>query len=175
MALGAIASSAAAALRPSVPALPALPALPDAGASAAAGAAGRPSFAQMVSNAIGSLEATQAKADGLAVQAATGQIGWTGGTGAIPPGAVPLGDGVGGAAAANGTQSFGQSLSHALDSLNGAQAKADNLAVQAATGDLTNVHDYMIASTEASLATQLTVAVRNKAVDAFNQIMNMGV
>jgi len=106
---------------------------------------------------------------------ATGQIGWTGGTGAIPPGAVPLGDGVGGAAAANGTQSFGQSLSHALDSLNGAQAKADNLAVQAATGDLTNVHDYMIASTEASLATQLTVAVRNKAVDAFNQIMNMGV
>ncbi|MDQ1499053.1 MAG: flagellar hook-basal body complex protein FliE, partial [Actinomycetota bacterium] len=45
----------------------------------------------------------------------------------------------------------------------------------AATGDLTNVHDYMIAATEASLATQLTVAVRNKAVEAFNQIMNMGV
>ena len=99
----------------------------------------------------------------------TGQIGWTGGPGAIPGGGIPV------AAAANGTQSFGQSLSHALDSLNGAQAKADNLAVQAATGDLTNVHDYMIAATEASLATQLTVAVRNKAVEAFNQIMNMGV
>ena len=102
---------------------------------------------------------------------ATGQIGWTGGTGAIPPG-----DAVASAAgAANGPQSFGQTLTKALDSLQGTQAKADHLAVQAATGDLTNVHDYMIASTEASLATQLTVAVRNKAVDAFNQIMNMGV
>ena len=41
--------------------------------------------------------------------------------------------------------------------------------------DLTDVHDYMIASTEAQLATQLTVAVRNKAVDAFNEIMRMQV
>ena len=30
-----------------------------------------------------------------------------------------------------------------------------------------------IAATEASLATELTVAVRNKAVEAFNQIMNL--
>ena len=102
---------------------------------------------------------------------ATGQVGWTGGTGGIPVGDTTAADAT---AAANG-QSFGQTMTQALDSLSGAQAKADNLAVQAATGDLTNVHDYMIASTEASLATQLTVAVRNKAVEAFNQIMNMGV
>lgn len=105
----------------------------------------------------------------------TGQIGWTGGTG--PAGAIPAGDTA--AATANagaaGTQSFGQMMTKALDSLQGAQAKADRLAVSAATGDLTNVHDYMIAATEASLATQLTVAVRNKAVEAFNQIINMGV
>ena len=79
------------------------------------------------------------------------------------------------AEAAAGTQSFGQTLTQALDGLSGMQTKADGLAVQAATGDLTNVHDYMIAATEASLATELTVAVRNKAVEAFNQIMNMGV
>jgi flagellar hook-basal body complex protein FliE len=33
----------------------------------------------------------------------------------------------------------------------------------------------MIAATEASLATELTVAVRNKAVEAFNSIMSMPV
>jgi flagellar hook-basal body complex protein FliE len=103
---------------------------------------------------------------------ATGQVGWTGGAG--PAGAIPPGD-TAAAAGGAGTQSFGQAMTKALDSLQGAQAKADRLAVSASTGDLTNVHDYMIASTEASLATQLTVAVRNKAVDAFNQIMNMGV
>lgn len=103
---------------------------------------------------------------------ATGQIGWTGGAGATEA------TGAAGHAAAEavaGTQSFGQTLTKALDGLSGMQTKADGLAVQAATGDLTNVHDYMIAATEASLATELTVAVRNKAVEAFNQIMNMPV
>jgi flagellar hook-basal body complex protein FliE len=33
----------------------------------------------------------------------------------------------------------------------------------------------MIASTEAALATELTVAVRNKAVDAFTEILRMQV
>jgi flagellar hook-basal body complex protein FliE len=108
----------------------------------------------------------------------TGQIGWTGGsspTGPIPPGDTLDPSAVTGGTAASGAQSFGHTLTNALDSLQATQAKADTLAVQAATGDLTNVHDYMIAATEASLATELTVAVRNKAVDAFNQIMNMGV
>jgi len=113
---------------------------------------------------------------------ATGKIGWTGEFGAA--GTAAAGTAAAGAAgtvaagaagAVNGTQSFGQSLVKALDGLQGAQTRADGLAVKAATGDLTNVHDYMIAATEASLATELTVAVRNKAVEAFNQIMNMAV
>jgi flagellar hook-basal body complex protein FliE len=68
---------------------------------------------------------------------------------------------------------FAAELDRGLGQLQQAQTKADDLGVQAATGDLTDVHDYMIASTEAGLATQLTVAVRNKAVDAFNEIMRM--
>jgi flagellar hook-basal body complex protein FliE len=113
---------------------------------------------------------------------ATGQIGWTGGAGATgatgatgAAAAAAAAEAAAGTAATAGTQSFGQTLTKALDGLSGAQTKADGLAVQAATGDLTNVHDYMIAATEASLATELTVAVRNKAVEAFNQIMNMPV
>ena len=71
--------------------------------------------------------------------------------------------------------SFGDMVANALDGVQKAQAKSDALATKAATGDLTDIHDYMIASTEASLATQLTVAVRNKAVEAFNDIMRMPV
>ncbi len=77
------------------------------------------------------------------------------------------------AGSAGGAASFGAQLAGSLQSLQQLQTRADTLAVQAATGDLTNVQDYTIASTEASLATQLTVAVRNKAVEAFNEIMRM--
>jgi flagellar hook-basal body complex protein FliE len=76
--------------------------------------------------------------------------------------------------ATSGTD-FASLLSGGLDKLQGMQSTSDDLAVKAATGDLTNVHDYMIASNEAQLATQLTVAIRNKAVEAFNEIMRMQV
>jgi flagellar hook-basal body complex protein FliE len=68
---------------------------------------------------------------------------------------------------------FGNALAQGLEQMQSSQAKADDLAVQAATGTLTDVHDYMIAATEASLTTQLTVAVRNKALEAFGEIMRM--
>ncbi len=70
---------------------------------------------------------------------------------------------------------FGALLSSGLERLEGMHDNSDRLAVQAATGDLTDIHDYMIASTETSVATELTVAVRNKAVEAFHEIMRMQV
>lgn len=70
---------------------------------------------------------------------------------------------------------FGHLLVNSLDQLEGMGDKASDLSVQAATGDLNAIHDYTIAATEAQVATQLTVAVRNKAVDAFNEIMRMSV
>jgi flagellar hook-basal body complex protein FliE len=79
----------------------------------------------------------------------------------------------GGSAAPDAAESFGKLVSNGLDNLQETQANADKLATQAATGDLTDLHDYMIASTQASLTTELTVSVRNKAVDAFNEIMRM--
>ena len=62
-----------------------------------------------------------------------------------------------------------------IERLEGVQDRADGLAVQAATGTLSNIHDYTMAATEASVTTQLTVAVRNKAVEAFTEIMRMQV
>jgi flagellar hook-basal body complex protein FliE len=87
--------------------------------------------------------------------------------------------GAGGAAGTDGVQGtgkgFGDMVSKAIDNVQQTQATADDHATKAATGDLTDVHDYMLAATQASVTTELTVAVRNKAVEAFNDIMRMQV
>lgn len=70
---------------------------------------------------------------------------------------------------------FGNLVLDGLDRLDSVQKTSDGLAVQAATGTLTNLHDYTIAATQAAVTTQVTVAVRNKAVEAFNEIMRMQV
>ena len=80
-----------------------------------------------------------------------------------------------GTPAAQNADGFASILASSFDKLQGTQATADTLATQAATGDLKDVHDYMIASTEASLATEMVVTIKNKAVEAFNEIMRMPV
>jgi flagellar hook-basal body complex protein FliE len=77
------------------------------------------------------------------------------------------------AGAIGGSGAGGGSFLDALDKVSEAQAKADKLAVQAATGDLHAVQDFTIASTEAQLLTQMTVSFRDKAISAFNDIMRM--
>jgi len=77
------------------------------------------------------------------------------------------------ASSADVTSAFGAAMARGLDSVQAMEATADTKAVQAATGDLTDVHDYVIAANQAKLATELTVAVRNKAVEAFSEIMRM--
>ena len=54
-------------------------------------------------------------------------------------------------------------------------ATTDVAGAAGATGDLKDVHDYMIAANEASLATQMVVTLKNQAVSAFNEIMRMPV
>lgn len=68
---------------------------------------------------------------------------------------------------------FAAMLSNGLQKVEATQDRADALAVQAATGQLADVHEYMIAANEAQLTTQLTAAVRNKAIEAFNEIMRL--
>jgi flagellar hook-basal body complex protein FliE len=72
-------------------------------------------------------------------------------------------------------KAFGDMLVDGLQNLENVNDRADSLAVQAATGDLSNIHDYTVAASEAAVTTQLTVAVRNRAVEAFNEIMRMQV
>ena len=79
------------------------------------------------------------------------------------------------AASSTSGADFPAGLASTVDGLQASQSAADSLAAQAATGDLKDVHDYMIASNEASLATEMVVTIKNKAVEAFNEIMRMPV
>jgi flagellar hook-basal body complex protein FliE len=78
-----------------------------------------------------------------------------------------------GPAAGSTSSGFAAMLEKGITAVESAQSKADVLAVQAATGDLTDIHDYTIAATQAALVTQLATTIRTKGVDAFNQIMGM--
>ncbi|NMO50195.1 flagellar hook-basal body complex protein FliE [Actinoplanes sp. TBRC 11911] len=92
-------------------------------------------------------------------------------------------DKIGGVGALTGTtpstepqgpdESFAGMLSRGLESVQGMQAKADTLAQKAADGSLQDPAQYTMAANEASLGLQLTLAVRNKAVEAFQEIMRM--
>ncbi len=68
---------------------------------------------------------------------------------------------------------FGSSLAGAIDGLQSLQSTSNELAIKAVTGDLNDIHDATIASTRAAVTLELIAAVRNKGVDAFNEIMRM--
>jgi flagellar hook-basal body complex protein FliE len=68
---------------------------------------------------------------------------------------------------------FADAVGRGLQQVEALDRTASSKAVQAATGDLTDIHDYVIAATQAQTATELTTTVRNKALDAFNEIMRM--
>jgi len=62
-----------------------------------------------------------------------------------------------------------------IDSLQQAQSNSNALAVAAMTGDLDDVHNYTIAAAKSATQLELTAALRNKAVEAFQEIMRMTV
>lgn len=68
---------------------------------------------------------------------------------------------------------FARMLSKGLESVQASQDKASDLAVQVANGTLQDPAQYTMAANEASLGLQMTLAVRNKAVEAFQEIMRM--
>lgn len=72
-----------------------------------------------------------------------------------------------------GGDGFSASMTNAVDSLQQLQATSDTLAVTAVTGDLSDIHTATIAATRAQVTLELVAAVRNKGVDAFNEIMRM--
>ena len=74
--------------------------------------------------------------------------------------------------------SFSSALDSALSMLNETndlQNKAESAEIQFALGDAENTHDLQIALQKANVALQYTVAVRDKMLDAYKEIMNMSI
>lgn len=68
-----------------------------------------------------------------------------------------------------GGSSFIDGLKEALNSTGEVNALAQDLA----TGELTDVHQFTVAAEKAALAMELTVAVRDRALSAYQEVMRM--
>lgn len=68
---------------------------------------------------------------------------------------------------------FAKFLSDALSQVNALQKNADAASLGLASGQVQDLSTVMVALEKASLSMSLTVAVRDKVLDAYNQVMHM--
>ena len=70
-------------------------------------------------------------------------------------------------------ESFSKVLNDALQNVNQVQQSADTDAARLVAGDPVDIHDVMIGMEKANVAFGLTLQVRNKLVEAYQEIMRM--
>lgn len=75
-------------------------------------------------------------------------------------------------AGTDGTE-FASALTGAVDGVQSLQSTSNDLAIQAVTGDLTDIHAATLASARSSVALEMAATFRNRGVEAFNEIMRM--
>jgi flagellar hook-basal body complex protein FliE len=78
-----------------------------------------------------------------------------------------------GAGAHKAGPDFSQFLRDALSQVDALQKNADAASLQLAAGQVDDLSSVMVALEKASLSLSLTVATRDKVLDAYNQIMRM--
>jgi len=68
---------------------------------------------------------------------------------------------------------FSEMFANLLDSVNTLHTDAAEMQKLAATGDVSDLHDVMIALEKAGVATDLLLEIRNKLVDAYQSLVKM--
>jgi flagellar hook-basal body complex protein FliE len=71
------------------------------------------------------------------------------------------------------SKTFGQHLQDAIADVNAAQLHSADLTKRFAAGEPLDVHQVMIASQEAGTMLELAVNVRNKIVEAYQEVMRV--
>ena len=69
--------------------------------------------------------------------------------------------------------SFGDIISSEMNKLNDKQVYADNMIEGLIRGEDLDLHQVMLATEEAKLSMELAVQVRNRVIEAFNEIRNI--
>ncbi|HMA59224.1 MAG TPA: flagellar hook-basal body complex protein FliE [Halanaerobiales bacterium] len=73
------------------------------------------------------------------------------------------------------SKDFQQLLQDNLNKVNDLQLNSDQLTEDFALGKTDNIHQVMIAGEKAETAMKLTLAVQNKVIDAYKEIMRLQV
>lgn len=71
--------------------------------------------------------------------------------------------------------SFGKILSQAISDVNQSQVKADRMENQLITGEIQNLDQVIIAMEEARLMMSLAIEVRNRVIEAYQEVSRMQV
>ena len=77
--------------------------------------------------------------------------------------------------AAEGAKSFADTLKDAVQNVNTVQKEADVKMQELATGKNHNIHDVMLTTEKADISLRLMTQVRNKIIEAYQEIMKMQV
>ena len=72
-------------------------------------------------------------------------------------------------------ESFGNLLQSFMQDVNSMQNRAGQMVQKFALGQVEDVHQVVVAAEEANIAFQLLLEIRNKLVDAYHDLMRMGV
>ncbi|MBN2801400.1 MAG: flagellar hook-basal body complex protein FliE [Deltaproteobacteria bacterium] len=71
--------------------------------------------------------------------------------------------------------SFSQRLDAAVESVNASQVTADQLLAELGSAENVDIHGTMIAMEKAEISLRTMVSVRDKAIAAYEQVMNMAI
>jgi len=88
--------------------------------------------------------------------------------------AVPLKDKNDSEKSGNFMDAMGNSFMSGLNSVNKARLEADRMQEDLAMGGSTSIHDAMIAAEKAELSMQMAIQVRNRILNAYTEITQMG-
>jgi flagellar hook-basal body complex protein FliE len=69
--------------------------------------------------------------------------------------------------------SFGDMLSGAIEEVNKTQIQADQSIEKLQTGESRNIHEVMISMEKAGISMRLMVQMRNKVLEAYQEVMRM--